>query len=108
MKLDIVRAWKDEVYRQTLSEEQLNSLPANPAGELDDAELAAVCGGDGQDDGFGFGAAAASASSSERHVHSFSVLCDISVFSLERIKVINIDDLLNIANSKTQICVNSR
>jgi len=105
MKFDIVRTWKDEAYRQTLSEEQLNTLPANPAGELSDADLTDVCGGGGEDVG-GFGAAAASASSSERHIHSFSVLCDINVFSLERIKVINIDDLINIANCKKQICIN--
>ncbi len=105
MKFDIVRAWKDETYRQTLSEEQLSTLSANPAGELTDTELTDVCGGGGEELG-GFGAAAASASSSERHIHSFSVLCDINVFSTERIKVINIDDLFNIANSETQICVN--
>lgn len=47
MKLDIVRAWKDEAYRRSLSEEQLHMLPANPAGEteLSDAELSSICGG---------------------------------------------------------------
>ncbi len=46
-KIDIVRAWKDEAYRQTLSEEELRSLPANPAGEveLNDSDLEAVYGG---------------------------------------------------------------
>lgn len=41
MKFDIVRAWKDENYRQSLSEEQRSLLPANPAGEveLNDADL---------------------------------------------------------------------
>jgi len=49
MKLDIVRAWKDEAYRLSLSEEQLNSLPANPVGELEltDAALLSVYGGGG-------------------------------------------------------------
>ena len=49
MKFDIVRAWKDEAYRQTLSGELLNELPANPAGEmeLNDACLGAVYGGGG-------------------------------------------------------------
>ncbi len=46
-KMDIVRAWKDEAYRQTLSEEELRSLPENPAGEieLNDSDLEAVYGG---------------------------------------------------------------
>ena len=49
MKLDIVRAWKDETYRQSLSAEQFSMLPANPAGslELDDADLTSVHGGHG-------------------------------------------------------------
>jgi len=47
MKLDIVRAWKDETYRQSLSEEQSSLLPANPAGtlELADTDLMSVYGG---------------------------------------------------------------
>lgn len=49
MKLDIVRAWKDEAYRQSLNEEQLGTLPANPAGQLElaDAQLESIygCGG---------------------------------------------------------------
>ncbi|MFV8750616.1 mersacidin/lichenicidin family type 2 lantibiotic [Nannocystaceae bacterium ST9] len=39
----IVRAWKDPMFRATLTPEQLASLPPNPAGpaytELGDAEL---------------------------------------------------------------------
>lgn len=48
MKFDIVRAWKDEAYRQTLSEDMLDELPANPAGELElsDACLDTIYGGD--------------------------------------------------------------
>jgi mersacidin/lichenicidin family type 2 lantibiotic len=47
MKFDIARAWKDEAYRQTLTEEELNLLPANPAGELEltDTDLETVSGG---------------------------------------------------------------
>jgi mersacidin/lichenicidin family type 2 lantibiotic len=47
MKFDIVRAWKDQSYRASLSKEQLGQLPANPAGEveLSDAELESVYGG---------------------------------------------------------------
>ncbi len=46
-KVDIVRAWKDESYRLSLTAEQRALLPANPAGttELSETELAAVVGG---------------------------------------------------------------
>ena len=49
MNLDIVRAWKDEAYRQSLSNEELAMLPESPAGEfeLTEAELEAVHGGHG-------------------------------------------------------------
>jgi len=45
--LDIVRAWKDENYRNSLSEAELAMLPANPAGmiELTNEELGDVAGG---------------------------------------------------------------
>ena len=51
MKFDLVRAWKDESYRQSLSDEQLNQLPENPAGAVDltDAELESIYGGGGYD-----------------------------------------------------------
>jgi mersacidin/lichenicidin family type 2 lantibiotic len=44
---DIIRAWKDVSYRNSLSAEERAALPANPAGsiELDDGELNAVIGG---------------------------------------------------------------
>lgn len=44
--VDIVRAWKDAGYRRSLSAEQLQSLPGNPAGpsQLSDDELL-VAGG---------------------------------------------------------------
>lgn len=40
-KQDIIRAWKDEEYRNSLSEAQRAELPDNPAGaiELPDDEL---------------------------------------------------------------------
>ncbi len=43
----IIRSWKDESYRQDLSEKDRNSLPNNPAGiiELTDAELIGAHGG---------------------------------------------------------------
>ena len=47
MKLDITRAWKDELYRQSLSEEELLTLPESPVGGLDlsDDILDTVYGG---------------------------------------------------------------
>ena len=59
MKFDVVRAWKDENYRQSLSQEQLAQLPSNPAGEteLADMDLQAIYGG-----GAGWGGALAGAS----------------------------------------------
>ena len=43
----IIRTWKDEAYRRSLSEGEQAQLPANPAGliELTDLELASVAGG---------------------------------------------------------------
>lgn len=44
---DIIRAWKDSSYRESLSEEQLAQLPANPVGDvLSEEELRAVTGGE--------------------------------------------------------------
>ena len=47
MQIDIVRAWKDEAYRQSLSDDELLTLPANPVGEIEltDADLETVYGG---------------------------------------------------------------
>ena len=47
----IVRAWKDETYRQSLSTEEQAMLPANPVGEIEltDAQLAAVYGASDSD-----------------------------------------------------------
>jgi mersacidin/lichenicidin family type 2 lantibiotic len=44
---DIIRAWKDEDYRNSLSEEQRSQLPENPAGmvELPDADMERIAGG---------------------------------------------------------------
>ena len=43
---DIVRAWKDETYRQSLSVKEQGLLPTSPVGEIDltDEELEAVYG----------------------------------------------------------------
>ncbi len=44
---DIIRAWKDESFRDSLTEEQRSQLPENPAGivELQDEELESLQGG---------------------------------------------------------------
>jgi len=46
MNADLIRAWKDEMYRDGLTAEQLAAMPANPAGvlELSEDELAGVDG----------------------------------------------------------------
>ena len=45
-KVNIIRAWKDETFRLSLTAEQRALLPANPAGaiELEDAQLDEVSG----------------------------------------------------------------
>ncbi len=56
---NIVRAWKDETYRQSLSTEEQAMLPASPAGEIEltEAQLEAAFGGWGGygDDCYGGG-----------------------------------------------------
>ncbi|BCL84435.1 lanti_MRSA_kill family protein [Ktedonobacteria bacterium brp13] len=47
--MNIARAWKDEQYRNSLSQEELAQLPASPV-ELSDTDLEMVqgaCGGEG-------------------------------------------------------------
>ena len=46
-KSDIIRAWKDAVYRKSLSSEEQALMPAHPAGEilLTEEEMASVSGG---------------------------------------------------------------
>lgn len=46
--IDVVRAWKDEEYRNSLSEEQKAQLPENPAGLIDltDEAINGVVGGE--------------------------------------------------------------
>jgi mersacidin/lichenicidin family type 2 lantibiotic len=45
--IDIIRAWKDEEYRNRLSEAERTQLPENPAGliELGDTDMESVAGG---------------------------------------------------------------
>jgi mersacidin/lichenicidin family type 2 lantibiotic len=46
-KVDIIRAWKDEDYRLSLSDSERAQLPDNPAGlvELSDSDLNDAAGG---------------------------------------------------------------
>jgi mersacidin/lichenicidin family type 2 lantibiotic len=46
--VNVVRAWKDEEYRNSLTEAERAALPDNPAGLLDlvESELQQVAGGD--------------------------------------------------------------
>ncbi len=46
-KVDIIRAWKDKAYRNSLNAAQQNALPGNPAGtvELPDDVVQSVSGG---------------------------------------------------------------
>lgn len=45
-EIDVIRAWKDEKYRLSLTPEELAQLPPNPAGtvELADEDLSASGG----------------------------------------------------------------
>jgi mersacidin/lichenicidin family type 2 lantibiotic len=45
-KIDIIRAWRDPEYRNTLSADELLHLPSHPAGlvELSDEELGRASG----------------------------------------------------------------
>ena len=45
--IDIIRAWKDAEYRQSLSATELAMMPAHPAGLIDltDDDLESVAGG---------------------------------------------------------------
>jgi mersacidin/lichenicidin family type 2 lantibiotic len=47
MTIDMIRAWKDDVYREALSERERALVPENPAGaiELTEHELSGVDGG---------------------------------------------------------------
>jgi mersacidin/lichenicidin family type 2 lantibiotic len=35
LTIDVIRAWKDEDYRRSLSAEQLAQLPAHPSGDIE-------------------------------------------------------------------------
>jgi mersacidin/lichenicidin family type 2 lantibiotic len=72
MELDIVRAWKDDVYRQSLTTEEQALLAENPIGEfeLSDTDLETVYGGGCHHRGNGAGR-----SGSTVYNNSFALLC---------------------------------
>ncbi len=47
LEIDVIRAWKDEEYRNSLSEEQRSQLPENSVGviELSDEAAQIIAGG---------------------------------------------------------------
>ncbi len=96
MKIDTVRAWKDEAYRQSLSDEQRHALPENPVGELDltDADLQAVVGGDNSFGGAWF--------SDEEHAYlnSNAFFCENPVFSVN-----NVHDVIHSTVHITNLCI---
>jgi len=98
MKFDITQAWKDETYRATLSNEQIQTLPVNPAGELSDADLETAFGGWGSD---WSGNCCNSFCSEKRYEHneSFALLCELNIFSVSAVSNIAI------LGSVAQTCV---
>jgi mersacidin/lichenicidin family type 2 lantibiotic len=49
---DVIRAWKDSEYRATLSAEQLEEIPSNPAGDaLSEMDLELIKGSAAADSG---------------------------------------------------------
>ena len=104
MKFDIVRAWKDENYRHSLSEEQRQALPTNPAGELTDDELSAVTGGNWVNGHWVDVGGTSSSAASSHHTHSYAVIiCDLNIFSND-IAVIALQDVLNIGSPRKETC----
>ena len=95
MKFDIVRAWKDETYRQSLRGE---ALPANPAGEMElsNDDLESGWGGSFGGPGgsfFGF---------SHENFHSLAFECNEALFSITRVSG------FSTLNPVTPICLNDQ
>jgi mersacidin/lichenicidin family type 2 lantibiotic len=111
MKFDIVRAWKDESYRQSLNEEQRSSLPANPAGELEltSTDLETVYGGGTPGGGtptgipglpYIPGMSKQDAALAAEFLHSIAIFCQELEFSITIVKSVHV------ASPITVICVN--
>lgn len=90
MKLDIVRAWKDRTYRENLSAEQRDCLPANPVGdlELSEADLASVYGGDGWEPGGNYGSHWGE--NSNAHAQQNSNICSVICSHACRIGILDV------------------
>jgi mersacidin/lichenicidin family type 2 lantibiotic len=82
VEFDIERAWKDEAYRQTLSEEQLQAMPENPAGELDEAALATACGAWGPGWVPPVGVGVPVMTQTDIHESSTGLICEVNVFTV--------------------------
>lgn len=63
MSVNIIRAWKDAAYFDSLSEDQKAMVPANPAGNVD-IDMGSVTGGGRSSSAFVRVAASCTASSS--------------------------------------------
>jgi len=71
---DIVRAWRDPVFRSALSDAERAQLPDNPAGmiELDGTVLEAVAGGSGAAGSGSSGSSRSGGSSKSQKSHKSS------------------------------------
>ena len=76
MLFDVIKAWKDDFYCQSLSTEQRALLPANPAGEMELSEddMAFVAGG--------CQSGAPCYSTTDQHSSSIALICEVNVFTL--------------------------
>ncbi len=70
----VIRAWKDPEFRQSLSEEDLASMPENPAGaiELSDEELEMAAGGHRPSRSFSASSNSSNSSNSSSNSHRSS------------------------------------
>lgn len=95
MKFDIVRAWKDETYRQSLRGE---AIPANPAGEVEltNEDLESGWGGSIGFPGGGFFAA------SNERFHSLAFECNEALFSFTHVSG------FTALSPVTPICINDQ
>ena len=112
MKIDTVRAWKDETYHESLSDEQRAALPANPAGELDltEVQLKSIYGSGGAGPANSPAAAAApvpvpvpvgGGGFASSHLVTFAVECENTAFSL------NFNTGAALFSFPTNVCINN-
>lgn len=92
MKFGIIRVWENENYCQSLSQEELHTLPTNPAGERTNAEMESAYGGPGL-------SKAVSLVLDER-VRSYSLLCDSKLIWLHA-KLIALSSALRVRPTRS-------